>query len=225
MKNDDMLTGADNSQFSILNSQLIRVAVVDDHKIFVEGLSKLINGSGIAQVAGMGYSVQDCLHLLRTKELPDVLLLDIQLPDGNGVDLCAELKSRYPELKILALTTYSEYPVVRRMLESGALGYVLKNAMAEEIYEGIETVAAGNTFLCHEVDMMLKRKSNDTLWLSTGERRLLKLIVDGYTNPEIANEMNLGLLTVKSYRQNLLVKLEAKNTAVLVRKAIEERLV
>jgi DNA-binding NarL/FixJ family response regulator len=204
--------------------KVIQVIIIDDHKVLVEGLTKLINDSGIAQVAGVGYSAKDCRNLLGWG-LPDVLLLDIELPDGNGVDLCAELKKIYPALKVLALTTYGEYPVVRRMLESGAKGYVLKNAMAEEIFEGIETVAAGESFLCHEVDVMLQRKSNDVIWLSPGEQRLLKLIVEGFTNDEIADKLCLGFKTIKGYRQNLLVKLGAKNTAVLVRMAIEQKLV
>jgi len=204
---------------------MIRVFIIDDHRLFVEGLSKLINTSDFAHVAGVGYSVQDCRNLLHREGLPDVLLLDIELPDGNGVDLCAELKTTCPDLKVLALTSYSEYPVVRRMLESGAKGYVLKNAMAEEIYRGIETVASGDTFLCHEADVMLQRKGNESLWLSPSEQRLLKLIVEGYTNPEIADKLCLGEKTVKSYRQNLLVKLDAKNTATLVRIALEQKLV
>ena len=208
----------------INNPQHIRVALVDDHKAFVEGMSRLINDSGIAHVIWAGYSAGDCRRQL-CNDVPDVLLLDIQLRDGNGVDLCAELTKKYPDLKILALTSYEVYPVVRRMLESGAKGYILKNAMAEEIYEGIETVAAGQQFLCHEVDVMLKHKSNDALWLSPGEQRLLKLIVEGYTNSEIADILHLGQKTIKSYRQNLLVKLDAKNTAKLVSMAIEQQLV
>jgi DNA-binding NarL/FixJ family response regulator len=203
---------------------MITVAIIDDHKVLVGGLNKLIDDSNIARVIGIGYSAKDCRNLL-ARGLPDVLLLDIELPDGNGVDLCAELTKSYPELKILALTGYGEYPVVRRMLESGAKGYILKNAMAEEMYEGIEAVAAGETFLCHEVDVMLKQKRSDALWLSPNEQRLLKLIVEGYTNPEIADKLCLGIKTVKSYRQNLLVKLGAKNTAVLVGMAIEKKLV
>jgi DNA-binding NarL/FixJ family response regulator len=203
---------------------MIKVVIIDDHKVLVEGLSKLINDSGIAQVSRVGYSAQDCRNLLKW-ELPDILLLDVELPDGNGVDLCAELKKTYPSLKVLALTSFGEYPVVRRMLESGAMGYILKNAMAEEIYEGIDTVAAGNTFLCHEVEVMLKRKSADAVWLSPSEQRLLKLIVEGYTNPEIADKLCLSLKTVKGYRQNLLFKLGAKNTSVLVGMAINQKLV
>ena len=213
-----------NSQFSTLNSQLISVFIIDDHRLFVEGMSKLINDSGIAQVTHAGYSAKDW-RLLLQQGLPDVLLLDIELPDGNGIDLCAELKKTFPALKILALTSYGEYHAVRRMLENGAMGYVLKNAMAEEIYAGIETVASGDTFLCHEVDVMLKRKSHDAIWLSPSEQRLLKLIVEGYTNPEISEKLCLGQKTIKSYRQNLLVKLGAKNTATLVGMAIKQKLV
>jgi DNA-binding NarL/FixJ family response regulator len=203
---------------------MIRVTIIDDHKVFVEGLSTLINASGVATVIGAGYSVADCRTLL-CDALPDVLLLDVELGDGNGVDLCAELCKTYPSLKILALTGYGEYTTVRRMLENGAMGYVLKNATAEEIYEGIATVAAGGKYLCREVDVTLRCPGNEALWLSPGEQRLLKLIVEGYTNPEIADKLCLGEKTIKSYRQNLLVKLGAKNTAALVGMAIEKKLV
>lgn len=203
---------------------MIQVYIVDDHKMLVEGLSKLINESGIARVAAVAHDAAGC-HKILPGQLPDVLLLDINLPDANGVDLCKELVSRYPELKILALTSYGEYSMVRRMLENGARGYVLKNVMAEEMMAGIQTVAAGESFLCHEVDLILKNKEKADLWLTPRERELLRLIVEGYTNPEIAGAIFLSPETIKGYRKNLLFKLGAKNTATLVRMAIEQKLV
>ena len=121
---------------------MIQVQIVDDHKMFVEGIERIINGSGIAKVTAKSHSSCECRQMLSTEQA-DVLLLDIHLPDGNGVDLCAEILSLYPKLKILALTSYSEYAVVNRMMSAGALGYVLKNAMAEEILQGIEGRLAG----------------------------------------------------------------------------------
>ena len=203
---------------------MIRVVIVDDHKILVEGLVKLINESNIAIVSDVCYDAKSCRNVLKYN-LPDVLLLDVNLPDTDGVELCKELKELYPELKILALSSYSEYSVVRRMLENGAAGYTLKNVMCEELMEGIETVAIGEAFICHELDLQLKKKGNQPLWLTPRERDLLKLIVDGYTNPEIAEKLFLSPETIKGYRKNLLLKLGAKNTALLVKYALEQRLI
>lgn len=203
---------------------MIDVAIVDDHTILVDGLKKLINESGVAMVSRVSGNAAECRSALGFN-LPDVLMLDINLPDASGIELCKELTERYPSLKILALSSYSEYAVVRQMLENGAMGYVIKNAMPKEIMEGIKTVAAGDKFLCHEVDLLLKKRSDRTIWLSDRERELLKLVAEGYTNPEIADKIFLSPETIKGYRKNLLLKLGAKNTAVLVKMAIEQKLI
>ncbi len=203
---------------------MITVQIVDDHKLFVEGLEKIIAGSGVAKIIGKAYNARECWQLL-VWEQADVLLLDIRLPDGNGVDLCPQIKQKYPALKILALTSYTEYSVVSRMLENGADGYVLKNAMPEEIIQGIETVAAGEKFLCHEVDLMLKKQAGNAVILTRKERELLRLISEGYISSEIADKMCLGIDSINNYRKNLLLKLDARNTAMLVKIAMEQKLI
>ena len=213
-----------NFQFSTFNFQLIKVAIVDDHKVVAEGFERLINESGIAQVIGKAYSAAECRELL-TKQQPDVLLLDISLPDSNGIDLCPEIKTQYPNLKILMLTSYSELSIIMRVLEDGASGYILKNAMVEEIIEGIRVVASGERFLCEEVNILLKKKEAHPIRLSRREQELLRLIVAGHPNSEIADSMCLGYETIKSYRKNLILKLNAHNTAQLVKIAIEQKLV
>jgi DNA-binding NarL/FixJ family response regulator len=107
---------------------MLNVNIIDDHKLFVEGLTRIINDSKTIKVTAKAHTVTACKWLLLSG-LPDVLLLDINLPDGNGIDLCYELINKYPELKILALTSFGELTVIRRMLDAGALGYILKNAM------------------------------------------------------------------------------------------------
>ena len=213
-----------NSQLSTLNSQLIKVAIIDDHKVVAEGFERLINESNIAQVIGKAHSVAGCWELL-AKQQPDVLLLDVSLPDGNGIDLCPEIKAQYPDLKILMLTSYSELSIIMRVLEDGASGYILKNAMAEEIIEGIRVVASGEQFLCEEVNILLKKREIHPVRLSRREQELLRLIVGGHSNTEIADSMCLGYETIKSYRKNLILKLNAHNTAQLVKIAIEQKLV
>ena len=203
---------------------MIKVAIVDDHPLLIEGLKKLIDATGKATVIDATGSGKGCISMLGFSR-PDVLLLDINLPDSNGVDLCKEVCQRWPYIHVIALTSFSEFTIVKKMLDNGAKGYLLKNAMPEEIVEGIERVAAGEIFLCHEVDLFLKRQSDKHIFLTPRETELLRLIVDGLTNAEIAQRLFLGVETINSYRKNLLFKLGAKNTALLVRMALEQKLV
>jgi DNA-binding NarL/FixJ family response regulator len=213
-----------NSPFSTLHSQLTRVAVVDDHKMVVESLSKLINDSGIAQVTDVYYNLKSC-RLGLAERLPDLLLLDIGLPDGDGVDFCAEIAKAYPALKIIMLTSYKEFSIAKRALHNGALGYILKNAESEEMIAGIETVNRGELFLCEEIDVLLKDKKDEAVvWLSPREKEILQYIAEGYTTNEVADRIFRDAETVKTYRRNLLVKLNAKNVAVLIKKAYEQKL-
>lgn len=203
---------------------MINVQIVDDHRLLIEGLKKIIEDSGVASLVNVAYTGKECLQQLKFEQ-PDVLLLDINLPDYDGPDLCNKIKKLYPQVAVLALTTHREYAVVRRMLESSANGYIVKNAMCEEIILGIETVARGEQFLCDEIDMLIKRKADNDVWLTKRESEMLKLIVEGYTNPEIAEKIFLSPETIKGYRKNLLLKLGAKNTVALVKMALEQKLV
>ncbi len=202
---------------------MIRVHITDDHRMLVEGLSAAINESGVAQVVGISHTLADCRRACRV-QLPDVLLLDISMPDGDGVDFCEEVHSNYPEVKILMLTSFHEFTVVKRALASGASGYILKNALSEEVIRGIETVVSGETFLSREIDELMKKRINRSVWLTARERELLRHIVDGYTNQEIADSMFLSVETIKTYRKNLIHKLGTKNSAELVHIAIRDKL-
>lgn len=203
---------------------MITIHITDDHKILTEGLSILINESKTTLVTGISHTLAECRSAFSFKR-PDILLLDIQLPDGNGIDFCKEMRGKYPELKILALTTHNEYSVVRRMMDNGAHGYILKNSLSEEILAGIETIMNGEIFLCEDVDILIKKQDEKNVWLTTRERELLRHIVDGCTNQEIADKLFLGVETIKTYRKNLILKLGAKNSMVLVKMAIEDKLI
>jgi len=202
---------------------MIRVGIVDDHKIVVEGIEEVIRRSGVAEVIAKAYSVKECRETLAAIR-PDVLLLDIGLPDGNGMDLCPEIKAQYPEIGILILTSYAEYTVIRHVLDNGASGYILKNADSEEIITGITTVADGGRYICEESNMLLN-KIEDRIMLSRRERQLLQLLVEGLTSAEIADRMCLGYETIRTYRKNLLFKFDVHSTAALVRLAISNKLV
>jgi DNA-binding NarL/FixJ family response regulator len=203
---------------------MIKVAIVDDHPLLVEGLKKLLEESEVASITGIAGSGKECIRMIMAEE-PEVLLLDINLPDINGIDLCKDIHLKWPNIKILALTSYSEYTSVRKMLDNGAKGYLLKNALNEEIIEGVKTVYQDREFLCNEIDLFLKRQSYNQVFLTPRETTLLRLIAEGFTNREIADKLFLGIETINTYRKNLLFKLNARNTAVLIRIAIEQKLI
>lgn len=203
---------------------MIKVHIIDDHRMFVEGLTTSINESGIAKVTGVSYSIEECRRVLSPEDT-DVLLLDISLPDGNGIDFCEKIHQEYPDIKILVLTSHDEYSIAKRVIANGASGYILKNSLSEEVITGIETVANNKIFLCDEVDILLKKHTGQPVWLSSREQELLKLIVDGYSNQEMAEKLFLGIETIKTYRKNLIQKLGAKNSMILVKMAIEKKLV
>lgn len=203
---------------------MIKVHITDDHKMFAEGLTVSVNESGIAKVTGVSYSLEECRKVL-SPETTDVLLLDISLPDGNGIDFCKEIHQTYPDIKILVLTSHDEYSIAKRVMANGASGYILKNSLSEEVIAGIKVVANDEIFLCDEVDILLKEHTDKPVWLSSREQEILKLIVDGYSNQEMSEKLFLGIETIKTYRKNLIQKLGAKNSMILVKMAIEKKLV
>ena len=213
----------DNIQHSTPETSLINVAVVDDHKIVIDGLEKIITESGIACLIGKAYNAAGCWKMLSTIQ-PDVLLLDIGLPDSSGMDLCPQIKAKYPKIKILILTCYTEYVIISHILNNGASGYILKSAMSEDIIEGIRAVASGRRFLCEEVNTLLKNEYVNRIELTRREHELLQLIIVGNSNLEIADKMCLGYETIKSYRKNLFQKMSVHNTTQLIRTAIELKL-
>ena len=203
---------------------MITVHILDDHRMLVEGLCFSIRESGIAKVTGASHTLAECRNSMAFYQ-PDVLLLDLNLPDGRGEEFCVEMKRKYPNMKILVLTTHDEYSVAKRVMDSGASGYILKNALSEEVIAGIEAVMRGEVFLCDEIDVLMNKRTEQPIWLTAREQELLRLIVDGYTNQEIADKVYLSVETIKTYRKNLILKLGAKNSMMLVRMALEKKLI
>ncbi len=203
---------------------MYRILVVDDHPLLAEGLTKLLIEYRLSEKPAVAHTGKEALLKLRSADY-DLVLLDINLPDCSGIDLCPKIREEFPDTRILALTSFNEFTVVKKMLDNGANGYLLKNSMPEEIVMGVEAVMQGEQFLCHEIDILMKKESDNHIFLTRREIEILRLIVDGFTNSEIADKLFLGEETIKSYRKNLLLKLGARNTAVLVKMAIEKKLI
>jgi len=196
--------------------------IADDHRMVAEGLSQLLSlEATCCGIAGTLSETKTMLSELR----PDVLLLDIAMPDGDGIDALPELRTACEKTRILMLTMYAEAAVIHRAMKGGADGYVLKNCNKEELLEALRVVKEGGNYVCQEAQKMLDLCPDKNAQLTKRELEVLKLIVKGYSTKEIANKLCLGFETVHTYSKYLHQKLNCKNTASLVRKAIERHLV
>jgi len=205
---------------------MIKVYIVEDHSVVVEGLRSLLQQEREFEVVGSTENGEDCLQFFRSNTA-DVVLMDISLPDMNGIDLCRMIKKDYPGIMILALSTFSQPIYISKMMESGASGYLLKNSGRKEIIQALADVAGGKTYLSFEAGLALKEsalKKNEQPLLTKREKEILQLITGGYTNTQMAEKLFISIDTVDTHRKNLYSKLNVKNTVMLMRYAIENNL-
>jgi DNA-binding NarL/FixJ family response regulator len=207
---------------------MIRVFIVDDHPVVIEGIHSLLQNEKDMVWVGQAMNAQSCLGFF-VSNTADVILMDISMPGMDGVELCAAMKEKYPGIFILGLSTFNQGLYIKKMMENGASGYILKNSSKEELVKAIHTVNDGGIFFSGEVGQALaeyQRSSKTELPLLTPrEKEILELIAEGYTNPQIAEKIFLSQFTVDSHRKNLLAKLNVKNTASLIRLAVERKLI
>lgn len=200
--------------------------IVDDHYMVIEGIQSLLSNDPEIEFTGHASTAVSCLSYLDRHE-PDVILLDISLPDMSGIDLCKEIKKSHPAVLILGLSTFNQHSFIEKMLENGASGYVLKNATKQELSLAIKNVSAGKRYLSYDVAMTLRDQheaESHMPVLTRREKEILKLIADGFTNPDIAEKLFISITTVETHRKNLLAKFHVKNTASLIKTAAENRL-
>jgi DNA-binding NarL/FixJ family response regulator len=198
---------------------LTKVFIVDDHYMVIEGIRSLLQNEKSIEWMGHATNAGSCLAFLKL-QLPDVILMDISMPDKGGIELCKEVKEKHPSVFIIGLSTFNQQSFIQRMMDNGASGYVLKNASQEELMEGIEMVMKGKTYLSDEASKALRKNEDDEVpVLTRREKEVLELIAGGMTNNEIAAKLFVSSTTVDTHRKNLLAKLAAKNTAELVRLA------
>jgi DNA-binding NarL/FixJ family response regulator len=207
---------------------MIRVFIVDDHPVVIEGVHSLLQNEKDVEWAGQAMNAQSCLGFF-VSNTADVVLMDINMSGMDGMELCAVMKDRYPGIMILGLSTFNQGVYIKKMMENGASGYILKNASKQELIEAIHVVYSGGIFFGGEVGMALKEhqqsSKNELPELSSREKEILELIAEGYTNPQIAGKLFLSPFTVDSHRKNLLAKLNVKNTATLIKLAVERKLI
>lgn len=203
---------------------MVHMLIVDDHLMVAEGLRKLLESESDALVDGIANTIDEGI-MLAAQLQPQVLLLDIGMPDGDGIDAIPRFKEVSPATRIIAFTMYNEAAVIHRALNAHVHGFLLKSASARELTEAINTVMAGNIYVCESSQAMIDNLREVPPTLTSREREILRLIVDGLSQKEIANRLCLGFETVHSYTKYIRRKLGCPNTASLVRTAIEQHLV
>jgi len=208
---------------------MIHTLIVDDHQIVIDGLKTLLDGED--DIGNVYEAKNGELSLEIVKEsLVDLILLDINLPDISGFEICKIVKNQSPAIKIIALTMHDNAAYISRMIKAGVDGYILKNTGKEELLHAIRTVMKGNRYFSTEVTDALvagtpksrKPRTSDFIQkLTRREKEILHLIVEEMTTDKIAEKLFISSTTVVSHRKSLLRKLNAKNTAGLVKAAFE----
>jgi DNA-binding NarL/FixJ family response regulator len=209
---------------------MIKVAATDDHVMVLRGIETMLKASKDVTIIAT-YNNCDETYKGIQLEKPHVLLLDINLPECNGIEFCKKLQKEYPEIYIIALTNFNETAFVKNIIRNGAKGYLLKNTDKQELETAIKKVYRGEQYLQKSIQKKLLDESFGVTSrktfipkLTRREKEVLKLIVDELTNQEIAEKLFISVKTVETHRSHLIQKLDVRNTAGLVRIAIEKGL-
>ena len=209
----------------------VRVFLLDDHEIVRRGLRQLLEASdGLEVVGEAGTAAEAIARIPPTR--PDVAVLDVRLPDGDGIEVCREVRSSHPEIQCVMLTSFTDDEALLQAMLAGAAGYVAKQLKGDDIVDAVRRVAAGQSLLDPAVaararDRLRTQPEQDerVARLSAQERTILELIADGLTNRQIATELNLAEKTVKNYVSNLLSKMgmERRTQAAVYAARLEDR--
>jgi DNA-binding NarL/FixJ family response regulator len=211
----------------------IRVLLADDHKIFRDGVRSILENEKDMEVVDDAANGQEVIEKIETLEI-DVLVLDIDIGKPNGIEITEMVSNNFPNIKILILSMMGLHDFVIQALEKGAIGFLLKNTGKDEVLTAIRSVSKGDSYFSKEVSAILieqlhkpasSRRNKTDIPISPREIEVLKLIAQEFSNPEIAEKLFISIRTVDTHRRNLLEKLGAKNTAGLVRFAIQKGLV
>lgn len=209
----------------------IRLAIVDDHAVVLDGLKTMLSAFPQLQVA---LTTQRGSVLL--DELPatpvDVVLMDIQMPEINGIDLCKQVVRLHPDVNVIAFSSFDDSNYVKQIFRSGAKGYLLKDSDKHTIVKAIETVMEGDEYMDETIKKIIlqesltgQRRSIFEVPLTKREKEILKLIAEGFSSQEVADKLFISLRTVETHRMNINQKLDVKNTAGLVKEAMKRGLI
>lgn len=200
---------------------MIPILIVEDHPLVAEGLKSILSNSDEFSIHGLAGDGSGFTSLFRTFE-SGVVLMDIRLPDTNGIELCKIIKASKKKVRVIALTTFNQQFLIKEMLNAGALSYLLKNAAPDEIREAIRKAWRNQSTFSRPVKQQINQLTDKSIVLSKREIEVLSLIAQGLTNSQIAEKLFISHLTVDSHRKNLLLKTGSKNSAALTKFAVDQ---
>ncbi len=210
----------------------VRVLLVDDHKMMREGLSSLLTGVPDIEVVGQAADGRTALDLVRTLA-PDVVVMDVGMPELNGVEATRRIRAENENVKVIALSTHMDRRFVHHMLEAGACGYVLKVEAHDALVQAVRAAGVGGTYLSPEIaGLVVERSTHERVAgevsayssLGSREREVLQLVAEGKTSAETAKQMHISIKTVETHRRNIAQKLALHGTAELTKYAVREGL-
>ena len=207
----------------------IKIIIADDHDVIIDGLMALLNTEDDMQIVGRANNGKQLLEVIKNKPV-DLVILDIDMPEMNGVEAASKLKIKYPELKILVLSMYNTPDFIAQLLRHGVDGYILKNTRKKELIEAIRSVFIGKTFYAPEVTSAMmenfrkEKKLEQKPELTEREKDIVRLICNEQTSREIAGQLFISFHTVEKHRKNIIAKLGVKNVAGLVKYALKNGL-
>jgi two-component system NarL family response regulator len=199
-----------------------KIAIADDHKIFAEGIQSVLKDKDWITWVGKAFTAKEAYQLYEDR-LPDIFLLDYHFPDGNGYEVAQRILHKYPNAAIIILSMENDNDIMHQCRLLGVKGYIIKNLSSDELIETIEQVIKGINVFMWEEEFLTKQKEEDG-GLSKREKEIIALISKGLTSQEIADAINLSVLTINTHRRNILRKLNLKNTAMVVQYARVNRL-
>jgi DNA-binding NarL/FixJ family response regulator len=210
----------------------IRVLLVDDHRMMIAGLRSLLASQSDIEVVGEASDGRAALDLLSNVS-PDVVVMDVGMPEMNGIEATRRIRAGYEHVRVIALSAYTEEHYVHHMLEAGACGYVLKVAAVEDLVQAVRAVNRGKTYLSPEIAGPVVERSTHAhagggtsafSTLGSREREVLQLVAEGKASKQIATEMHISMKTVETHRRNIVEKLGLHGTAELTKYAVREGL-
>ncbi len=210
----------------------ITILLVDDHKLFREGMKLILSSLSHIKNIYEAENGKACVAYFESGQKADIIFMDIEMPEMNGIDATTEILTKHPELNIIGLSMYADEDYYTRMIEAGAKGFILKNSGIKEVQESIEEVTSGNNYFSKEIlsgfiksiSRKKKEPANDGK-LSEREEEVLYHICKGNSNQEIADTLHISKRTVDKHRENLLLKTGSKNTPGLVIYAIKNHII
>lgn len=204
-----------------MEKKQIKIIIADDHPVVLQGFEYMLQDVAGIQFAGKFADAASLLSYLHHNSV-DIVLLDINLPDSNGIDVCAAIKQMNPDTLVIAISNINEYSIIQRMLRAGANGYFLKNASADEVIQGIQSAIDGEKVFSKGIDDILRNhETGDLPVITRREKEVLALLASGLSSIEIGEKIFISPLTVESHRRNLLQKFKVTNVAALIHKATE----